>query len=82
LDEFSRQMLMSSTFDMLATYLKVICQLMVVSRHARKVMKKRLRLPDRDYFQLPNDGDTLSSKIISLFTNPDIIVKTLSGNLV
>lgn len=80
-DEFERKLLNSILqFDMLASYLKVICQLIITSRHGRKSFKQRLKLPDRDYFELPNAGDTLSSVLISLFTNPDIIVKTLSGS--
>merc|ERR1712241_589808 len=66
---------------MLSSYLKVVCQLIIASRHALKTFKKRLRLSDRDFFQLPNEGDSLASILISLFTNPDIIVKTLAAQI-
>ena len=80
-DEFEHQLRRRPLveFDMLSSYLKVVCQLIIASRHARKAFKKRLRLSDRDFFQLPNEGDSLASILISLFTNPDIIIKTLAG---
>jgi len=86
LDDFELQIQKTSNshmrnFEMVHLYLKVICQVIHMSRHARKEFQKRLHLTNRDYLKLPDAGNQLAPRLISLFTHPDLIVKTLSAQV-
>lgn len=62
-------------------YLKVLCSLTRCSRHARKRFQKLLCLDDRDYRRLPDDKDSFSGRLIVLFTDTDMGVKTVAAQL-
>ena len=63
----------------LLPFLKVLCSLTSCSRHARKRFQKLLKLEKRDYQKLPNDRNSFSGRLISLFTDTDVDIKTLAG---
>ena len=59
--------------------MKVLCSLTSCSRHARKRFQKLLKLEKRDYQKLPNDRNSFSGRLISLFTDTDVDIKNIDG---
>lgn len=84
-EKFYRRVCGDTTFladkGALLPFLKVLCSLTSCSRHARKRFQKLLSLEKRDYQKLPNDRNSFSGRLISLFTDTDVDVKTIAAQL-